>query len=440
MLEYAAGLRAGDPVSLRASDDFNPASGQDNLPSDAMPDSSGQEDPRSWDPHKMPIVATTATDVRLTFHADGQVSSSHPAARYSVWTPLVEAYGEVVVIGRSARGDSPDRNLVAGPGVSAHAVPDYSSPFSLLRNLPTIVLRVRQAAQNSDVIFGRLPEPLSIILCATALVMRKPYIVNLVADLETLIKDQPLHVRLGGRVALPVVRALTRRATGAIYVAEHLRRKYPPRAATPILIRSNVQLTSDDISEPRTAATARELALVHVGTQQTTSKGQDTLIAAIAKLKASGLAARATLVGSGRYQEILRAQARQLGVETSIHFAGHISSRADLFEILDSHDIFVLPSRSEGLPRAMIEAMARGLPVIASNVGGIPDILPTVLLDTDPATLADAISELSRSSARMQSASHASIESATRQVASADPVRLTTFFRNIWLSNTRETT
>jgi glycosyltransferase involved in cell wall biosynthesis len=82
------------------------------------------------------------------------------------------------------------------------------------------------------------------------------------------------------------------------------------------------------------------------------------------------------IVGDGRYRPTLEELARQLGVAARVRFRGLLPAGAAVQSELDAADVFVLPSRTEGLPRAMIEAMARGLPCIGSAVGGIPELLP----------------------------------------------------------------
>jgi len=95
--------------------------------------------------------------------------------------------------------------------------------------------------------------------------------------------------------------------------------------------------------------------------------------------------------------------AERLSLSHRVDFLGNISRREEIFEKLDQSDLFVLPSRQEGLPRAMIEAMARGLPCIGSQVGGIPELLPPEYLvpPDDEHALANKIIEVIHDPERM---------------------------------------
>jgi glycosyltransferase involved in cell wall biosynthesis len=81
------------------------------------------------------------------------------------------------------------------------------------------------------------------------------------------------------------------------------------------------------------------------------------------------------MVGAGRYLPEMKTLAGKLGIADRVEFRGELPSGRPVFDFLDSIDLFVMPSRAEGLPRALVEAMSRGCPCIASAVGGIPELL-----------------------------------------------------------------
>ncbi|MBI4347714.1 MAG: glycosyltransferase [Elusimicrobia bacterium] len=100
-------------------------------------------------------------------------------------------------------------------------------------------------------------------------------------------------------------------------------------------------------------------------------KGHRYLIEAVAKLKAAQ-PVKLAIAGDGPLRRELESLARQLRVEEDVAFLGEVK---DVPAWLSAFDVFALPSLWEGLPNAMLEAMAMGLPVVATNVDGVPEIL-----------------------------------------------------------------
>lgn len=101
-------------------------------------------------------------------------------------------------------------------------------------------------------------------------------------------------------------------------------------------------------------------------------KGHRFLVEAVAEAKKEFPDLHLVIVGSGNRRDTLLALAENSGIAGSVHLVGH---RDDIDVCLAGMDCFVLPSLNEGMGRALIEAMAAALPVIASNVGGIPALV-----------------------------------------------------------------
>ena len=145
---------------------------------------------------------------------------------------------------------------------------------------------------------------------------------------------------------------------------------------------------------PKTEYGAEELRLVHVG-RFNEQKNHRGLLDAFALVKQSLPGCRLDLLGDGELREETETYAQQLGLRDSVNFLGN---RGNVYPYLQAADIFLLPSRYEGMPMSILEAMGTGLPVVASAVGGVPDMLKDgesgLLVSQDPRDVADAVLKL----------------------------------------------
>ncbi|MHB1914765.1 MAG: glycosyltransferase family 4 protein [Acidiferrobacteraceae bacterium] len=138
-----------------------------------------------------------------------------------------------------------------------------------------------------------------------------------------------------------------------------------------------------------------EIRLVAVG-RMVEEKDYPLLLEALARLKKRGYVFRADIVGDGPLASILRRQHEYLGLKDEVNLLG---PRAEIPEILRRSDIYILSSKSEGMPIALLEAMATGLAIAATAVEAVPEMIVDnvnglLVAPGDPDALANAIAQL----------------------------------------------
>ena len=205
------------------------------------------------------------------------------------------------------------------------------------------------------------------------------------------------------------------------------------------VIRNGVDL---DRFAPRDRAAARALlglsadALV-IGTvgRLVAVKDQATLLRSFALLRQRGLIFSAVIAGTGPLREELLSQKQDLGLD-NVHFLGN---RNDVETVLAGFDVFVLSSQSEGLSNTIQEAMATGLPVIATRVGGADELVDEnssglLVPPGDPIALADALHRMSIDAAMRQQMGAAGRQRARAAFGLDGMIRS---YENMYLSLTR---
>jgi glycosyltransferase involved in cell wall biosynthesis len=141
-------------------------------------------------------------------------------------------------------------------------------------------------------------------------------------------------------------------------------------------------------------------------------KGQDVLLRAFAVISERVPEARLWFVGNGGERGVLEELARRYGISDRVHFLGELG-REEVRATLARAALFVLPSRSEGLPLALLEAMAVGLPAVATDVGGVAEVIRSaeegrLVPPNDIDALAAALGAMLADPARLHALSEAS--------------------------------
>lgn len=326
---------------------------------------------------------TFFSEDRLSTNERGQVTSPDPDLARGGWA---RGLPHLTSARFAARLDS--RSTSGGYAVTGSVLPlpYYQGGAGLARNSPALVRAVWQAVRSSTVVAVRLPGVVGLLAVLSATLLRRKVVIELVGDVQEVLRSGVVG-RLGAVLASlfgAVTRWAVRRGSVVRYVTtSRLQEGYPAGASAIVVAFSDVQLDAEDF-ETSTITPDVSPRIIAIGSQEQMYKGHDLLIAALDRLRRAGHDASLVLLGQGRFQAQLRAQATRLGVAEHVHFTGHVSPRSAVRDELDRAWVYAMPSRTEGLPRALVEAMARAKPCVVSDVGGMPELVdPAFVIDRD---------------------------------------------------------
>ncbi len=317
---------------------------------------------------------------RFAITPDGSLWTANAALGYPLWAEYLDVYAEVHLLARARQVPAPPQGWIQATGdrVIAAPVPYFVGPWQFARHYWRVRHAVRAAVAEAEAFQLRLSCTVGSV-AYECLKPGQPFGVEVVTDPYDMFAPGSVQHPLRAYFRWQATRELRQQcaaAIAALYVTQQaLQTRYPcPGYSVGV---SDVKIDRTmRVAAPRTFAKAScSLHLVYVGTLNQLYKAPHILIEAVARVVQAGLNVKLTLVGGGQYQPQLEAQAQALGIGDRTLFCGQLPSREAVQQQMDQADVFVLPSFQEGLPKAMVEAMARSLPCIGSNVGGIPELL-----------------------------------------------------------------
>lgn len=261
-------------------------------------------------------------------------------------------------------------------------IPDLSdsirSYLSIKKRMLNIQI-IKQAVSNNDSLIARLPSSSGNTSIKLAKKHNKPYLIELVGCPWGALWNHSWK----GKILAPFMWYATKRAVRdapfVLYVTnEFLQNRYPSTGKTINCSNVAISVLDESVLEARLdkinqMSKNEPIVLGTMGAVDVRYKGQEYIIQAIAELNKKGHNFEYCIVGGGD-ETRLHSIANKLGVTDKVVFKSSVSHEK-VFDYLDNIDIYVQPSKTEGLPRALIEAMSRGCPCIGSNAGGIPELL-----------------------------------------------------------------
>ncbi|MBK9292027.1 MAG: glycosyltransferase family 4 protein [Bacteroidetes bacterium] len=313
------------------------------------------------------------------FYSSQEIIYSGGGLPSIIWKNYLINFDKVIVYGRFSDNEKDKKVESSTKNVSFYLTKNYSSAIDAIKNYRKIKQELKVLIEKADVVLVRLPSVLGFIAAELAFKMNKKVWVEQVGNAKEALGS---HGSLLGKVAAPLFeyqnKKVVKRADFVSYVTENkLQKDYPtqPQAITVALsdVIINSILEKQSLNQERFFGNIFRIGLI--GGFDAKYKGQDVLLKAISLLEENIKSnIKISLVGKGDFSWVLDL-ARRLNLNENIEYIGRLEAGNQINDFLSTLSLYVQPSLTEGMPRATIEAMAMGCPVIGSNVGGIPDIV-----------------------------------------------------------------
>lgn len=340
-------------------------------------------------------------DLPLWRHGDGWASSD---AFLEYLLAFRRVCAKVVLIARVLPSGDRPAAVALGPDVEVVALPPYASLRTLLTtevgSWPAVLRALDVGLSQVDLLWLNFAHPISLVALQRA---RRLNVRSFAVLRGNYVRDAAIHAPKG----TAAVASLAMTTLMTAFAAQARRAKVPCLA----MADSEIQWLRDHgltaalvpVSLlPRAALAdaaveAAEFDVLAVGRFDHV-KGFDLLLQALVDLRRpDGTPATLVLVGDGPERDRLRAKSAALALGDRVHFAGRLPPGAELWHRYRSARVVAIPSRTEGTPAVAREAMALGTAVVASAIGGLPDLLGGpeplgwLVPAEDPAALREAL-------------------------------------------------
>ena len=357
---------------------------------------------------------------------------------YDFFKRYLQIFDEVEIVARCRESDElPSGAMkVSGENVLVYELPEFKGLSELIKKLYVIRKLAKNAARESDCIIYRVPQIESYCIFLFSQYDR-PYAVEVISD--------PLRWLTGvvKRVSVILLKYMCKNADGASYVTEkYLQKIYPsgksmiPQSDKFESYYSSIVLEDDMIEEKKYYSDifGRPFVLVHVANAiENSNKGHYTAIKVVEKLVKAGKNVKIKFIGEGKMTANLRRMVEELGIRDHVIFTGRIADRQVLLEEVRKSDLMLFPTKSEGLPRCIIEAQAVGVPVISTPVGGIPELVEKKYLrePDDVEGFTELILQLMDNSQELEEMSKKGLENARRYTDRVLTARRSEFYAQL---------
>jgi len=360
----------------------------------------------------------------------------------ALWERYLKHFETVTVIGRCKTEENTSRYHPAErEGVTFKLFTDVAGGADYFKKRKKIEERLIAEIKKHDIIILRFPATISVFAAEYCIKNNIKYVAEVVGcSWDANWNYGGLAPKLIAPYSYLKMKKAVKHAAAAIYVTELFLQKRYPTPASIIAYASNVivpevreEALSARLRKIENSENADSIRLGIIGNIAVRYKGYDVLLRAISELPTS-VRGRVKLdfVGGGD-PSYVSGLINKYQMEEQATIRGKLRAGQEIFDFLDSLDLYVHPSKQEGLPRVVIEAMSRACPVVASSVAGTSELLPAEFLHQpgDAKKLSQDILKVIQDVSRQKEMAKVNFEKSKAYVFTVLEARRDAFFRKV---------
>ena len=305
---------------------------------------------------------------------------------YDFWLRYLHVFDEVKIVARTKHVSEKNEKWIAvdGKGVTFAEVPFYRGPVQLFRKYISIQKALKKVDEDCDVAILRMPSQTALM---TWHHLRKyiptggEIVYDPINDLEG--SSSPA-MKIINWIIVKNLKKFCLKANGVSYVTENaIQKHFPSEARLHGTTEKNfetyystITLHDEAFSGPRSYVVGQKMTLALSSVAMNSErKGERILIQVVKKCRDKGYDVEAVIIGDGDLRCKFEEYAESISISKYIRFTGLLPSSDAVRKELLKADMYIFPTQGEGLPRGILEAMAIGMPVLSTPVGGIPEVL-----------------------------------------------------------------
>lgn len=312
---------------------------------------------------------------------------SLPAYGNGFWEKYLDVFDSIHVIGEPVKDylDNGTMVLLTDSRISVDIVPSIERPNELKKTIKVKKILEKIIKQEQTSAFLIKPSSrkgmLAIKYCEC---FDKPYMIEMTGDVKTTLDERNSRIMsiYGLYLYKKILRSIQNCEFGLYVTEKYLQKRYPIKGKMCGCTDSVIPAIDERVLMNRLDkinSEVNEYSIGLIGYYHDTRKGIDTAIDALKIVNHSKKIISLSILGIGTDEDRKKwcSYAKEREVDDALHFPKPLKGSYEVVKWIDTMDIIILPSRSEGFPRAIAEAMSRACPTITSNVCGLEEMVET---------------------------------------------------------------